>query len=147
MQSSGPMSNPSPDLHVENLTNMLHHLSFAVTDLERSAAFYDAALSALGYVRVWEDDEAVGYGYPGGGDKFAIKLRPGYSSVPGEGFHVAFAASTREAVESFYQAALRHGGNDNGGAGIHEEYSDDYFAAFVIDPDGYRVEAVINSVP
>jgi catechol 2,3-dioxygenase-like lactoylglutathione lyase family enzyme len=123
---------------------MLHHLSFAVADLARSAAFYDATLSALGYVRVWADETAVGYGSPGGGDKFAIKLRAGGVNVPGEGFHAAFAAFSREAVTSFYKAALEHGGKDNGGAGLHPEYGEHYFAAFVHDPDGYRVEAVIN---
>jgi catechol 2,3-dioxygenase-like lactoylglutathione lyase family enzyme len=126
---------------------MLHHLSFAVADLGRSAAFYDAALAALGFVRVWEDDEAVGYGYPGGGDKFAIKQRPDLATVPGEGFHVAFTAQSRRTVEDFYQAAISHGGSDNGGAGIHPEYGEHYCAAFVIDPDGYRVEATFNKKP
>ena len=56
---------------------MLHHLSFGTSDLARSTAFYDAVLTALGYARVWADDTAVGYGYPGTGDKLAIKLRPG----------------------------------------------------------------------
>lgn len=123
---------------------MLHHLSFAVTDLPRSAAFYDAVLTALGYVRVWADETAVGYGSPGGDDKFAIKLRSGGVVVPDEGFHVAFAASSRQAVAAFYQAALAHGGKDNGGSGLHPEYGSHYYAAFVFDPDGYRVEAVIN---
>jgi len=121
---------------------MLHHLSFAVVDLTRSAAFYDAALSALGYVRVWEDDEAVGYGHPGGGDKFAIKLRAGDAIlVPGEGFHVAFTAANKYAVDAFHAAAIATGGQDNGGTGLHPEYGDDYYAAFVFDPDGYRIEA------
>ena len=62
---------------------MLHHLSFAVADLPRSAAFYDAALAPLGYVRVWADDTAVGYGSPGGDDEFAIRLRPREVVVPG----------------------------------------------------------------
>ena len=62
---------------------MLHHLSFGVTDLTRSAAFYDATLSALGYVRAWTDKTAVGYGYPDGDDKLAIKLRPTEVVVPG----------------------------------------------------------------
>src|SRR5436190_17344712 len=93
---------------------MLHHISFAVLDLARSAAFYDAVLAPLGYARVWEDATAVGYGAPGGDDKFAIKLRPGNANVPGEGFHVAFAAPSREAVRLFYDASLRHGGQDNG---------------------------------
>jgi len=123
---------------------MLHHLSFAVADLVRSAAFYDAVLAPLGYVRVWADETAVGYGYPGGDDKFAIKLRPPKVVVPGEGFHVAFAALSREAVTVFHRAALARGGKDNGGAGLHPEYGPHYFAAFVFDPDGYRIEAVIN---
>lgn len=124
--------------------HMLHHLSFAVNDLARSATFYDATLSALGYVRVWTAKTAIGYGYPGGGDKFAIKLRPDGVVQPGEGFHVAFSAPSREAVVAFYRAAIEHGGKDNGGAELHPEYGDNYFAAFVFDPDGYRIEAVIN---
>ncbi len=122
---------------------MLHHLSFAVTDLARSAAFYDATLAPLGYVRVWADSTAVGYGVSDGEDQFAIKLRPSNSGVPGDGFHAAFAAPSREAVRQFFDAARAHGGTDNGGSGLHPEYGPDYFAAFVIDPDGYRIEAVI----
>ena len=127
--------------------HMLHHLSFAVADLERSAAFYDATLSTLGYVRVWVDETAVGYGSAGGGDKFAIRLRTHGVVVPAEGFHVAFAAPSRDAVTSFYQAALAQGGQDNGGSGFHPEYGSKYYAAFVMDPDGYRIEAVINEEP
>lgn len=123
---------------------MLHHLSFAVVDLARSATFYDAALSTLGYVRVWADATAVGYGIPGGNDQFAIKLRPGRVTVPGDGFHVAFAAPSRESVASFHAAALRYGGQDNGRPGLCPEYGEHYYAAFVIDPDGYRIEAVID---
>lgn len=122
---------------------MLHHLSFAVADLARSEAFYDATLAALGYVRVWADDTAIGYGLPDGGDRFAIRLRPAGFAAPPDGFHVAFAAPSREAVGLFYRRALELGGTDNGGSGLHPEYGEDYFAAFVFDPDGYRIEAVI----
>jgi catechol 2,3-dioxygenase-like lactoylglutathione lyase family enzyme len=122
---------------------MLHHLSIAVSDLSKAAAFYDAALFPLGYVRVWEDETAVGYGSPSGGDKFAIRLRK-EAVVPGDGFHIAFSAPSREAVCAFYKAALAHGARDNGGCGLHPEYSEHYYAAFVFDPDGYRIEAVIN---
>ena len=124
---------------------MLHHASFAVANLDRSSAFYDAIFSALGYVRVWTDETAVGYGFPNGGDKFAIKLRTGEVVAPGEGFHLAFAAPSREAVAGFYKAAMEHGGRDNGGSGLHPEYGENYYAAFVFDPDGYRIEAVINT--
>lgn len=123
---------------------MLHHLSFAVRDLAQSAAFYDAVLPALGYARVWGDETAIGYGVPGGGDKFAIKLKGDGVSTPGDGFHFAFAAPSRDAVDAFHKAALEHGGRDNGGSGLHPEYGEHYYAAFVFDPDGYRIEAVIN---
>jgi catechol 2,3-dioxygenase-like lactoylglutathione lyase family enzyme len=129
---------------------MLHHVSFGVSDIRRSAAFYDAVLAALGYVRVWDDisdddpDCAVGYGYSNGGDKFAIKLRAQALSGSVPGFHLAFAAPSRAAVDEFHKAALLNGGKDNGAAGLRPDYGDEYYAAFVIDPDGYHIEAVIN---
>ena len=130
---------------------MLHHASLGVSDIERSAAFYDAALAALGYVRVWDDirpgqaGQAVGYGLPGGGDKLAIKHRPEGQRPPGPGFHLAFAAPNRQAVHQFHAAAIAHGGSDNGGPGLRSDYGDHYYAAFVVDPDGHALEAVFNS--
>ena len=124
---------------------MLHHISFAVSDLQRSATFYGAALASLGYTQVWADETAVGYGHAGGDDKFAIKVHKGGVVAPAAGFHLAFAAPTREAVAAFHTAALRHGGRDNGAPGLRRRYGENYFAAFVIDPDGYRIEAVNNS--
>ena len=130
---------------------MLHHISFGVADIQRSAAFYDAVLGALGYMRVWQDlepgdpDQAVGYGLPGGGDKFTIKLRAKSARSPGAGFHLAFGASSRPAVSQFHQSALVHGGLDNGAPGLRAHYGPTYFAAFVIDPDGHRIEAVCKS--
>lgn len=123
---------------------MLHHLSLAVTDLERAAAFYDAALGVLGFVRAWSYDTAIGYGRPGGGDKFAIKrAEPGMADPPGR-FHLAFAAPDREAVGAFHRAGIANGGRDDGGPGLRPEYGPDYYAAYVLDPDGYNIEAVIN---
>lgn len=128
---------------------MLHHLSFGVTDIHRSAIFYDAVLAPLGYIRVWEDfegdDAAVGYGIKGGGDKFAIKLCP--QIAISQGFHLAFSAIDRAAVNAFYTAAIANGGSDNGPAGLRPHYGEHYYAAFVIDPDGYHIEAVINTPP
>jgi catechol 2,3-dioxygenase-like lactoylglutathione lyase family enzyme len=106
------------------MTCTCYTISLAVADLARSAAFYDATLSELGYVRVASHETAVGYGLPGDNeneDKFAIRLRPGGLVGPDEGFHIAFAAPSREAVASFYRAALEHGGKDNGGSGLHPE--------------------------
>lgn len=129
---------------------MLHHISFGLTDLHRSVRFYDAVLACRGYQRVWTDfaeddpDAAVGYGDAGGGDNFALKLRAGQQVIAGAGFHLAFTAPTRSAVDAFYAAALANGGLDNGPAGLRPDYGDHYYAAFVLDPDGHRIEAVLN---
>lgn len=131
---------------------MLHHISLGVSDLEHSAAFYDAALAPLGYVRVWEDirpgepDQAVGYGVPGGGDKLALKACSDQQRPPGQGFHLAFAAPSQRAVAEFHKAALEFGGSDNGGPGLRLHYGPNYYAAFVVDPDGHHIEAVFNPV-
>jgi catechol 2,3-dioxygenase-like lactoylglutathione lyase family enzyme len=127
---------------------MLHHVSFGVSDVEKSAGFYDAVLATLGYVRVWQVVEgttcqAVGYGIAGADDRFAIKLRGAATLAPGPGFHLAFAAPDRAAVDRFHAAALRTGGRDNGPPGLRPGYGPHYYAAFVIDPDGYRLEAVV----
>lgn len=126
------------------MPHMLHHVSFAVAELERSVQFYDAALSALGYVRVWEDSTAVGYGLERGQDLFAIKVSAGSVDAPAAGFHLAFAAPSREAVARFHADALANGGRDNGAPGLRPAYGPDYYAAFVLDPDGYRIEAVVK---
>jgi catechol 2,3-dioxygenase-like lactoylglutathione lyase family enzyme len=119
-------------------------LSIAVRDLTRSATFYDAVLAPLGYVRVFANNACVGYGYPGGGDKFAIKLRSD-AVASSSGSHIAFAAPDRQAVARFHEAALLHGGQDNGAAGLRPHYGKEYYAAFVLDPDGYYIEAVIDN--
>lgn len=125
---------------------MLSHLSFGVSDLARAIAFYDAALAPLGLVRVWTAaDGAAGYGPPGGGDLLALKQQAGPVTPPGPGFHLAFEAQSRQAVIDFYRAALAAGGTDNGEPGLRPRYAPDYYAAFVIDPDGYRLEAVTRA--
>jgi len=125
---------------------MLHHISLAVADLPQAAAFYDAALGALGYRRVFEDDTAVGYGVEDGEDKLCLKLRPRVQ-VPGPGFHLAFAAPSRAAVQAFHTAGLATGGADNGPPGWRPDYGPHYYAAFLVDPDGHHIEAVINARP
>jgi catechol 2,3-dioxygenase-like lactoylglutathione lyase family enzyme len=127
---------------------MLHHLSFGVADIHRSARFYDAVLGAFGFERVFEDlegaDAAVGYGLVAGEDKFCIKQRPGVPIAPPPGLHLAFEAPDRAAVDRFHAEALAHGGRDNGAPGLRPHYGPHYYAAFVVDPDGYRIEAVIT---
>jgi catechol 2,3-dioxygenase-like lactoylglutathione lyase family enzyme len=126
---------------------MLHHISLGARDIKNAARFYDAVLAPLGYVSVWsdlrtgEEGQAVGYGPIGAEDVLAIKqvsvLIP---NVPG--FHIAFSASSRSAVVAFHEAALAAGGRDNGAPGLRQDYGENYFAAFVIDPEGLRLEAV-----
>jgi catechol 2,3-dioxygenase-like lactoylglutathione lyase family enzyme len=124
------------------MRSLLGHLSFGVENLARSAAFYDAVLEPLGYVRVWNSPKGVGYGSPGGGDKLALFPRPGEVRAPGAGFHLAFDAPSPAAVDAFHAAALRFGGTDAGPPGLRAHYGPSYYAAFVIDPDGYKLEAV-----
>ena len=121
---------------------MLSHLSIGVNDLERSAAFYDAVLAPLGIVRVWSSPKGVGFGPEGGQDKLALFPAPGKARAPGEGFHLAFAAPDRAAVDAFHAAALAQGGRDLGAPGLRPHYGPNYYAAFVADPDGHKLEAV-----
>ncbi len=123
---------------------MLGHLSFGVADLPRAVAFYDAALGALGYARVWLSERQAGYGLPGGGDRLALKLQTGAIVPPGPGFHLAFVADSPAAVDRFHAAALRSGGTDEGPPGLRPQYGPNYYAAFVRDPDGHKLEAVFQ---
>jgi catechol 2,3-dioxygenase-like lactoylglutathione lyase family enzyme len=120
---------------------MLGHLSFGVSDLERAISFYDAAMAPLGLVRVWTSADAAGYGPPGRGDLLAVKKRAG-AAPPGAGFHLAFNAASHAVVNEFHAAALAAGARDNGAPGLRPHYGPSYYAAFVIDPEGYPLEAV-----
>lgn len=122
---------------------MLHHISLGVQDLTLAGRFYDALLGALGFRRVFEDETAIGYGVEDDKDLLCLKLR-GDASPPGPGFHLAFSAPSRAAVDVAHAAALAVGGADNGAPGLRPHYGDHYYAAFLVDPDGHRVEAVIN---
>jgi catechol 2,3-dioxygenase-like lactoylglutathione lyase family enzyme len=130
------------------MSHMLHHISLGFVSIERAVEFYDRTLAPLGYGRVWSDlrpgqeAQAVGYGLPGGADELAIKPIAEGSTGPVPGLHVALAAETRAAVTAFHAAALMAGGIDDGPPGVREHYGPDYFAAFVVDPEGHRLEAV-----
>jgi len=125
---------------------MFSHISLGVTDLDRSAAFYDAILAPLGQVRVWDVSGGVGYGEPGGPDRLALFERPD-THAAGPGFHLGFVATSKEAVHAFHDGALTHGGKDEGGPGPRPRYGASYYAAFVRDPDGHKLEVKLHSRP
>lgn len=121
---------------------MIDHVSIGVSDIARARKFYDAAMQPLGYKRTSADDASLGYGRDG--TMAALWLLKTDKPVPADsasGLHVCFAAPDRKSVDAFHKAALAAGGKDNGKPGIRKEYSGSYYAAFVVDPDGYRIEA------
>jgi catechol 2,3-dioxygenase-like lactoylglutathione lyase family enzyme len=124
------------------------HLSIGVSDLARSGAFYDAVLAVLGYVRHSHNPRHVAYAPPGfsfGEAPFAILHRTPDDARPhNPAFHLAFAAKSRDEVDRFHAAAVAHGGTDDGPPGIRHNYNPGYYAAFVVDPDGYRLEIVLH---
>jgi catechol 2,3-dioxygenase-like lactoylglutathione lyase family enzyme len=120
---------------------MLSHVSIAVRDLVRAAAFYDAVLGALGYGRIPSESGSITFAASETSASFTLHPAPD-SRPPHPRCHVAFDAATREAVRGFHSAALAHGGHDDGPPGLRLHYGPNYYAAFAIDADGYRIEAV-----
>lgn len=124
---------------------MLDHISIGVSDFARAGLFYDAVLATLGYVRLFGNERGVGYGLAGAKDEaFAILASGAEARSPGAGSHVAFLAPSRRAVAEFHFAALRMGAVDEGAPGERPHYGARYYAAFVSDADGYRLEAVCH---
>ena len=118
---------------------MFDHVVFNVRDFGASRAFYEGALTPLGYRVVMDFGKAVAFGTD---DKptFWIFERAPYGTAT----HVAFACEDRETVDAFYAAALAAGGKDNGPPGLREQYHPTYYAAFAYDPDGNNIEAVCH---
>lgn len=119
---------------------MLDHVSIGVRDIPRTKSFYDAALAPLGYRCLSEGADSLGYG----AGQVVFWISQTDHPVPGDmrsGLHFCFSAPDRAAVDRFHAAALAAGGSDNGPPGLRPDYSATYYAAFAIDPDGYRLEA------
>jgi len=120
---------------------MIDHVSIGVAELERSARFYELALAPLGLSRLVSRPATVGFGknYP----EFWINLRAGMTPVAPEcGAHICLRARSAADVDAFHAAALNAGGRSDGGPGLRPHDRVRYYAAFVIDPDGNRIEAV-----
>ena len=121
---------------------MIAHVSIGVSNIDKSKRFYDAALEPLGYKCLRAARSLVGYGY--GLDSIALWVFQAERPVPADeksGLHFCFTARDAAAVDAFHAAAIAAGGRDNGAPGLRPIYSPDYYAAFIIDPDGYRIEA------
>jgi len=120
---------------------MLHHVSLGTRDLAGARAFYDPVMAALGLRRTLDVDGAVGYG--AGITVFSLNLpADGRPASAGNGAHVAFEVESRGAVDTFYRIALAHGAASDGPPGLRPEYDANYYAAFVRDPDGNKIEAL-----
>lgn len=119
---------------------MLDHVSIGVSDIPRAGTFYDAALKPLGYVRLSDGEGSLGYGANAVSFWISAADKP-VKADRESGLHFCFQAPDRKSVDAFHAAALAAGGKDNGRPGIRAAYSPTYYAAFVSDPDGYRIEA------
>ena len=123
---------------------MLDHVSIGVRDIAAAKRFYDAALQPLGYRCLSPGDTSLGYGSESA-VFWALASDSPVPADPNSGLHFCFKASTRQSVSDFHRAALAQGGRDNGAPGLRDDYGPNYFAAFVIDPDGYRLEAYCSA--
>ena len=117
---------------------MIDHVGFEVTSLQRSAQFYDQIFFALGARRMFESEHALAYGV--NGPEFWLVVR-GREPAPGYG-HIALRASGKAAVDAAYRVGLANGGTDDGPPGPRPHYGRRYYAAYMRDPDGLRVEVV-----
>lgn len=121
---------------------MINHFAIAVEDAAKSIKFYKAALAPIGYKvhHSWEKGANFtdGISHDPFGDFCVFEGKP----FP---FHFAFQAASNEAVDGWYAAAIANGGTDNGAPGYRKDYHENYYAAFIIDPDGYRIEAVCHN--
>jgi catechol 2,3-dioxygenase-like lactoylglutathione lyase family enzyme len=122
---------------------MIDHVSVGVRDLAKAAAFYDAVLPALGYVKLEDRAATKGWGKPGKHAEFWINPRPAMAAVsPDSGTHICLRARDTKAVDAFHAAALKVGGRSDGAPGPRPHFGEGYYATFIVDLDGNRIEAV-----
>lgn len=121
---------------------MIDHLTIEVSDLQKSKSFYEKALEPLGY-RLSFGKEDVFWAFDVG-DGSLFEIQHTGSKTPLTHLHVAFRVESRTEVDAFYSAALEAGARDNGPPGPRPEYTAHYYACFILDPDGYNIEAMIN---
>jgi catechol 2,3-dioxygenase-like lactoylglutathione lyase family enzyme len=118
------------------------HVAVNVTEWDRARSFYEAVLAPLGYRVVYEEDGALAYFAGPSGLDFGIGRRD-----PVGGAHVAFECDDHETVDRFHENGLAAGGRDNGAPGLRTQYDANYYAAYVLDPDGNNIEGVCHKAP
>jgi catechol 2,3-dioxygenase-like lactoylglutathione lyase family enzyme len=125
---------------------LVSHVSVGVSDLPRAGVFYDAVMTVLGARRVMEHAGGIGYGrtFP---EFWASMPHDGHPAATGNGTHICFAADGPDTVDAFHAAGLAAGGSDDGAPGRRPEYAPGYYAAFLRDPDGNKVEALCWTAP
>lgn len=123
---------------------MFGHITVGTNDLDRAIRFYDSVLAALGHTRSMTGDRFASYGDRAGARFFVMTPFDGAPATVGNGVHVAFAAASRAAVKAFHAAALAAGGRDEGAPGLRPRYHEQYYGAYVRDPDGNKLQAVCH---
>lgn len=128
--------------------SLLGHISFGVRSYEESRKFYDAVLAPIGGMCVYDSPKKriLGYGFVAkpNWEPFTLFETEKHISPPGDGVHFAFNSPSRRGVRAFWEAAIKNGGSDEGKWGLRKQYGDLYYAAFVRDPDGYKLEVVFQ---
>jgi catechol 2,3-dioxygenase-like lactoylglutathione lyase family enzyme len=124
---------------------VIDHITFGVTDFDRATGFYDQVLAPLGVRRLFDvpPEQSGGVKVSGYGDTRPWFWLAEENATRGM-LHIALRAKTRAEVDAFHAAALRAGGTDNGAPGLRPHYHPDYYAAFVLDPEGHNIEAVFH---
>lgn len=123
---------------------MFSHISIGVKNISQSIEFYDAVMNELGYGRLF-GDEGEGFMAYGPEESFFIINTPldkSYEAMACNGSHICLKAKNKNAVDAFYNTAIKLGAKDGGAPGLRPHYSDDYYAAFIFDLDGHKVEAM-----
>ena len=118
---------------------MLDHFNLPVSNIQKSAAFYVPVLASLNMFVLYREADVIGFGK----DSWEFGIVEETEKFPR--IHVAFSASSQTAVREFYRIALQIGGRNNGEAGLRPEYGSQYYAAYVLDPDGHNIEAVCRN--
>lgn len=125
---------------------MISHVTVGSNDIARARAFYETVMTPLGYHRVIDGDDYFAYGETAAAPPSFWVLPPfdGRPAERGNGWHCAFLAPSRAAVDAFHAAALATGGSDEGAPGLRPDYSETYYGAYVRDPDGNKLQAVCH---